>query len=124
MGSGQPRERRFYLLPKIHKDPKTWTVPFQVPPGRPIVSDCGSETYHTTEYLDFYLTPIAMKHNSFVKDTFDFINIIKKLKIAETSFFQSMLIIAILIFLSRGVLIVLKMPLKNTLIKADQMLNY
>lgn len=90
MGSGQPRERRFYLLPKIHKDPKTWTVPFKVPPGRPIVSDCGSETYHTAEFLEFHLTPISMKHNSFVKDTFHFINIIKKLKIPETFFFFSM----------------------------------
>lgn len=89
-GSGQPRERRFYLLPKIHKDPKTWTIPFQVPPGRPIVSDCGSETYQTTEYIDFYLNPLSMKHPSFVKDTYDFINSIKKLKIPPNSFFFSM----------------------------------
>lgn len=33
MGNSQPRERRFYVLPKVHKDPKTWTIPFVVPPG-------------------------------------------------------------------------------------------
>ena len=35
-----PRERRFYLLPKIHKSPDKWTVPEKIPPRRPIVSDC------------------------------------------------------------------------------------
>lgn len=89
-GLGQPRERRFYLLPKIHKDPKTWTVPFKIPPGRPIVSDCESETYRTTEYLDFYLNPISVKHPSYVKDTYDFIDSVKSLKIPFNSFFFSM----------------------------------
>lgn len=89
-GSGEPRERRFYLLPKIHKDPETWTVPFQVPPGRPIVSDCGSETYHTTEFIDFFLNPISVKHPSYIKDTYYFIDLVKKLKIPFNSFFFSM----------------------------------
>lgn len=61
-----------------------------VPPGRPIVSDCGSETYHTTEYTDFYLNPISMKHDSFVKDTYNFIRRNKKFKIAQEFFFFSM----------------------------------
>lgn len=41
-GPDDPRPRHFYLLPKMHKDPQTWTVPFEVPHGRPIVSDCNS----------------------------------------------------------------------------------
>lgn len=54
MGSTQPRQRRFYFLVKIHKDPRTWTIPHKVPIGRPIVSDCSSETY-TAEFLDHFL---------------------------------------------------------------------
>lgn len=89
-GSGQPRERRFYILPKIHKDPETWTVPFEVPPGRPIVSDCGSETYFTAEYLDYYLNPISIKHPAYVKDTYYFIEIVKNLRIPSEFYFFSM----------------------------------
>ncbi len=44
LGSGTPRPRRFYLLPKIHKDPENWSKAFKIPPGRPIVSDCDSES--------------------------------------------------------------------------------
>lgn len=44
-----PRPKRFYLLPKIHKEPEEWRLPGEIPQGRPIVSDCNSETYHTAE---------------------------------------------------------------------------
>ena len=89
-GSSEPRERRFYALPKIHKEPEKWTVPFEVPPGRPIVSDCESETYRIAEYLDFYLNPLSTKHPSYVKDTYDFIDMVKKIQIPVNSFFFSM----------------------------------
>lgn len=89
-GDHEPRERRFYVLPKIHKDPKKWTVPFEVPPGRPIVSDCGSETYFTAEFLDFYLNPLSIKHPSYVKDTYHFLEIVKELRIPANSYFFSM----------------------------------
>lgn len=89
-GDLQPRERRFYILPKIHKDPKSWTVPFEVPAGRPIVSDCGSETYYTAEYLDFYLNPLSTRHPAYVKDTYHFIEIAKSLCIPSNSYFFSM----------------------------------
>ena len=65
----EPRARRFYLLPKIHKDPSKWSKPFLIPPGRPIVSDCNSETYRSAKYIDFYLNPLAKKHKSYIKDT-------------------------------------------------------
>ena len=68
-GELEPRERRFYILPKIHKDPKKLTIPFEVPPGRPIVSDCGSETYFTAQYLDYYLNPLSVKHPAYVNDS-------------------------------------------------------
>ena len=51
-GNQEPRSRIFYLLPKIHKPPEKWSVPHQIPPGRPIVSDCGSESYNTAEYIE------------------------------------------------------------------------
>lgn len=77
-GDLHPRERRFYTLPKIHKDPTTWTIPFEVPKGRPIVSDCSSETYRTTELLDFFLNPLSSRHPAYIRDTYHFIEIAKK----------------------------------------------
>lgn len=79
IGESEPRARRFYLLPKIHKDPNKWSKPFLIPPGRPIVSDCNSETYRSAEYIDYYLNPLAKKHQSYIKDTYDFIEKIKNL---------------------------------------------
>lgn len=89
-GNIQPRERRFYILPKIHKDPKKWTIPYEVPPGRPIVSDCGSETYYTAEYIDYYLNPLSNRHPAYLKDTYHFIEIVKSLQIPSNSYFFSM----------------------------------
>ncbi|CDR07852.1 unnamed protein product [Oncorhynchus mykiss] len=63
-GDTPTRRRCFYLLPKIHKDPSTWPLPFETPPGRPIISDCGSETYGISQRLDIHLRPLASKHNS------------------------------------------------------------
>lgn len=88
VGSDNPRPRRFYLLPKIHKAPESWSIPFQVPPGRPIVSDCESETYATAEYIEHFLNPISTRHPSYLKDTYDFIQKIKEIKIpAQTMLF-------------------------------------
>lgn len=89
-GDREPRERRFYILPKIHKAPETWPVPFEIPPGRPIVSDCGSETYQTAEYIDYFLQPLSVLQPSYVKDTYHFIELVKKLKIPPNSLFFSM----------------------------------
>ena len=68
----QPRERKFYMLPKIHKDKSKWTDG-KIPPGRPIVSDCDSDTYAISEYIDYFLAPLAKKHDSYLKDTQDFL---------------------------------------------------
>lgn len=81
MGPGTPRARRFYLLPKIHKEPEKWSIPFKIPPGRPIVSDCNSETYYTAEYIEHFLGPISQKHPSYLKDTYDFISKVKNIQI-------------------------------------------
>lgn len=86
-GQEEPRPRRFYLLPKIHKDPNTWPVPFAIPAGRPIVSDCGSETYRTAEFIDFYLNPLSSRHASYIKDTYHFVDIVKGLSFQRIQYF-------------------------------------
>lgn len=86
LGPSIPRARRFYLLPKIHKEPEKWSVPFKIPPGRPIVSDCNSETYYTAEYIEYFLGPISQKHPSYLKDTYDFISKVKDIDIPNDAF--------------------------------------
>ena len=78
-----PRNRQLYLTPKIHKDPTKWPVPNKMPPGRPIVSDCGSDTYKVAEYIDHHLAPLAIRHPSYIKDTPDFLDKISNLKIPK-----------------------------------------
>lgn len=73
LGSPPHRPRCFYLLPKIHKEPEKWTVPHKIPTGRPIVSDCGSESYGTAQLLDYLLNPLSNRHDSYIKDTQDFL---------------------------------------------------
>lgn len=86
IGPNPPRPRQFYLLPKIHKAPATRTVPHEVPPGRPIVSDCGSESYNSAQYIDYFLNPLSQLHDSYLKDTSDFIDKIKPHEFPEQSF--------------------------------------
>lgn len=85
MGDSETRARIFYMLPKIHKDPTKWSRPNEIPPGRPIVSDCSSETYHTAEYIDSFLNPLSMTHPSYIKDTYHFVNLIKDLIIPQNA---------------------------------------
>ena len=79
------RSRRFYLLPKIHKDMSKWTIKNKMPPGRPIISDCSSESYKIAEYLDKILQPISNQHGSYVKDTNDFLNKVRDLEVPAHS---------------------------------------
>jgi len=48
------KSRPFYLLPKVHKPRAKWPHP-NMPEGRPIVADCGSETERICKYIDYYL---------------------------------------------------------------------
>lgn len=90
LSDAEPRARRFYMLPKIHKPGEKWSVPFKIPPGRPIVSDCNSETYHTAKFIDHYLNPLSTRHESYIKDTYDFVDKIKNLKIPKQAFLFSL----------------------------------
>jgi len=79
------RSRIFYLLPKIHK-PRTKWPQSDMPEGRPIVSDCGSESYRISQYIDSVIRPISTKHPSYIKDTYDFVNKIRGFKIPSNAF--------------------------------------
>jgi len=89
-GTFEPRARIFYMLPKIHKERHKWSLPYEIPPGRPIVSDCSSETYRTAEFIDFYLNPLSIIHTSYLKDTYDFLSRIKQLFIPQDAMLFTM----------------------------------
>ena len=55
-------------------------------PGRPIIADCGSESYASAKYINHFLAPLAKQHKSYVKDTNDFINKIAEIKAKEGAF--------------------------------------
>lgn len=85
-----PRPRHLYTLPKIHKPPDKWSKPFKIPPGRPIISDCSSESYAVSEYIDHFLAPLSMRHPAYLKDTNDFIQKIRELRIPQNSLLISL----------------------------------
>lgn len=71
------------MLPKIHKAANNWTVPGKMPPGRPIVSDCNSESKKVGSFIDSYLKPKATRHPSYIKNTYDFVSKIANLVIPD-----------------------------------------
>jgi len=68
--------RYFYLLPKVHKPRDKWPHP-NMPAGRPIVSDCASESSKICAFIDYFLQPVANLHESYIQDTYHFINKIR-----------------------------------------------
>ncbi|MGL5565005.1 MAG: hypothetical protein ACRDC4_04670, partial [Plesiomonas sp.] len=88
-GDPKPKVRRFYLLPKVHKPREKWPTPF-MPPGRPIVSDCGSETYKVAEFIEFYLNPLSVRHPSYIRDTYDFLEKVRCLRVPAGAFLFSL----------------------------------
>ena len=79
-----PRPRHFYMLPKIHKPLDKWPTN-TMPPGRPIISNCSSETDHVSEYIDSFLKPLSCLHPSYIKDTTDFRNKLQQAKVTKKS---------------------------------------
>jgi hypothetical protein len=71
------RHRTLYVLPKIHKPRSKWPQPDRMPEGRPIVSDCDSESYRVAQFIDSFIRPISIQHPSYLKDTYDFISKIR-----------------------------------------------
>ncbi|OCT89306.1 hypothetical protein XELAEV_18017926mg [Xenopus laevis] len=61
-----------YILPKIHKDRNN-------PPGRPIISGCGSLTSNLSEYIDLFLQKYVINLPSHLKDTIDTIKFLSNI---------------------------------------------
>jgi len=64
---------KLYFLPKIHK--KLRNVP-----GRPVISNCGTPTEKASEFLDHNLKSLMQSGKSYIKDTNDFLDKVRKLK--------------------------------------------
>ena len=79
------RPRRLYFLPKIHKPVEKWSDNGRIPPGRPIVSDCSSESYEVSKYIDHFLQPLAVSHDSFLKNTDDFLYKLRQVRVKPDS---------------------------------------
>ena len=67
------------LLPKIHKR-------LSEVPGRPVISNCGAPTEKVSEFLDFHLKSIMQEGASYIKDTTDFQDKIKNLRVPKDAF--------------------------------------
>ena len=64
---------KMYLLPQIHK--RLYYVP-----GRPVISNYGTPTEKASKCLDNQLKKVMQNEWSYIKDSNDFINKIKRLK--------------------------------------------
>lgn len=71
-GPKEYKPRNFYILPKIHKPREAWPCP-NMPEGRPICSDVDSETYRVSSFIDSFINPLSIKHDSYVKNSFEFV---------------------------------------------------
>ena len=71
---------KLYVLPKIHK--RLHNVP-----GRPVISNCGTPTEKASEFFDSHLKPLMQSGWSYVRDSGDFIDKMKRIgKVPEGSF--------------------------------------
>lgn len=61
-------------------------IPHKIPPGRPIVSDCGSESYRVAEFVDYFIGLLAKLHPSYIKDTYDFVSKLRSSTVPADSF--------------------------------------
>ncbi|CAG9569803.1 unnamed protein product [Danaus chrysippus] len=75
-----PKPPKLYGLPKIHK---------QDVPLRPIVSQIDSSTYKLAKFLSKILSPLRGHTKSFVKDSYQFVNDIKRLKLTDNDIMVS-----------------------------------
>ena len=69
---------KLYLLPKIHKR-------LENVPGRPVISNCATPTEKVSEFLDFHLKSVMQSGASYVRDSNDFKNKIKNIKIPNNA---------------------------------------
>ena len=76
----------FYGLPKIHKDPVAL---------RPIVSQINSPTNTLAKYLAKLLFPHSINRESYVKNSYEFVQTIKQLKIQPNDILVSLDIVSL-----------------------------
>ena len=76
-----PRIPVFYTLTKIHKP---------TPVGRPIISGCSGPTERTAAFVDHLIEPIAQLQASYLKDTTDSINFVKRINLPKSAIHVSM----------------------------------
>ena len=55
------------FITKIDKDPATWTIPYEIPPAHPIISDWDSEIYGMSEFIEYHLNLLSIRHKSYIK---------------------------------------------------------
>ena len=67
-----PKFGRFYLLTKIHK--RLHNVP-----GRPVITNNGDYAENISSFLDHDLQPLAQAVKSYIKDTNEFLKILRSL---------------------------------------------
>ncbi len=79
--------RRFYLLPKIHKE--VWPDP-EMPPGRPIVSDVRSVSRPCASFIEHFLAPIAQSAPSYLRDSQHLLALLQDSTLDEQSMFFTM----------------------------------
>jgi hypothetical protein len=78
------RPRTFYLLPKVHKSRAKWPQE-DMPEGRPIVSDVGSESYRVSEFINSIIRPLSMTHEAYIKDSYDFVSKVRDRQIPSNA---------------------------------------
>lgn len=79
-----PVTAAFYLLPKIHKEPK------DNPPGRPIISGNGTLTEPASKFIDSFIKPLVRDLPSFLEDTTDVLNKVATIPNVQSQFLVTM----------------------------------
>ena len=69
MENERGRSRKFYLLPKIHKN--EWIIPAILPPGRPIITDTKSVSQNFSKYIDYFLQKITQHLPTYLQNSED-----------------------------------------------------
>ena len=79
--------RRFYVLPKVHKD--SWPDE-EMPPGRPIVSDVGSVSRSCANLIEHFLAPIVQRSSSYLRDSLHLIALLDTVELEQDTLFFTM----------------------------------
>ena len=82
----EPRSRRFYALPKTHKERCKWLE--GTPPMRPICPDVGTESTVSGKFVAAYLQPFVERGSTFFKNSYELVSILKDIRdIPESAVF-------------------------------------